>query len=328
MSRKPNYNYEKKLFCLQLKDFKSWLQKQGYAKDTVRPLTNYTGCFLDWLERENMEVNQVSYSDMMEFIKYHRKKDSIGLLNRKLGAVRKYYEWLQLLGETEKNPASGLTLKGRKTSVPHDILDREALDQLYENYHVTDEREQRNKVILGLLIYQGLTNEELHKLEPGDIKLKAGKIDIPVGKSKSRTLKLEPHQILELQEYINITRPAIMTKIQSYDRKQPFYRPGRKPDKINESQIQRQLFISMNGSTTIKNSIMHLIRALQQVNPNVKSAAQIRQSVITEWLKIKDLRTVQHMAGHRNVSTTERYQSNNLEDLEEALNLHHPLERQ
>jgi integrase/recombinase XerD len=84
----------------------------------------------------------------------------------------------------------------------------------------------------------------------------------------------------------------------------------------------------MNGSTTIKNSIMHLIRALQQVNPNVKSAAQIRQSVITEWLKIKDLRTVQHMAGHRNVSTTERYQSNNLEDLEEALNLHHPLERQ
>jgi len=326
---KPNYNYGKKPFYLQLKEFKNWLQKQGYAKDTVRPLTNYTGCFLDWLESENLETNQVSYPDMMEFIKHYQKKDSTGLLNRKLGAIRKYYEWSQLLGKAEKNPAAGIYLKGRKTSVPHDLLDREALDQLYENYHVTDEREQRNKVILGLLICQGLTNEELHKLEPDHIKLKAGKIEVPAGnKSKSRTLKLEPHQILELQEYINITRPQILTKIYSYDHQEPFYRPGRKPDRINRTRLDHQLFISMNGSTNIKNSIKHLIQALQQINEEVKSAAQIRQSVITEWLKVKDLRTVQYMAGHRYVSTTERYQSNNLEDLEEALNVHHPLERQ
>ena len=203
---------------------------------------------------------------------------------------------MQLLGEAEKTPAAGIYLKGRKTSVPHDLLDREALDQLYENYHVTDEREQRNKVILGLLICQGLTNEELHKLEPEHIKLKAGKIEIPAGK-KSKN-------------------------------KEPFYRPGRKPDQINRTRLDHQLFISMNGSTNIKNSIKHLIQALQQINEEVKSAAQIRQSVITEWLKVKDLRTVQYMAGHRYVSTTERYQSNNLEDLEEALNVHHPLERQ
>ena len=59
----------------------------------------------------------------------------------------------------------------------------------------------------------------------------------------------------------------------------------------------------------------------------MKSASQLRQREITEWLKVKDLRTVQYMAGHRYVSTTERYQSNNLEDLEEALNVHHPLEQ-
>lgn len=328
MSRKATYDYRNRGFYHKLKDFKSWMEKQGFAKDTVRPLTNYTGCFLDWLEREKKEVNQVSYPDVMEFIKYYQNKVSTGLLNRKLGAIRKYYEWLQLLGDTEKNPAAGLTLKGRKTTVPHDLLDREALEELYENYHVTDEREQRNKVILGLLIFQGLTNEELHKLEPGDIKLKAGKIDIPAGKSESRTLKLEPLQILELQEYIKITRPQILAKIYAYDPKQPFYRPGKKPDKINKEQLQRQLFISMNGSTSIKNSILHMVRVLQQINPNVKSAAQIRQSVITEWLKVKDLRTVQYMAGHKSVSTTERYQANNLEDLEEALNVHHPLERE
>ena len=325
--KKATYNYEQSPFNLQLKSFKSWMEKQGYAKDTIRPYSNYAGCFLAWLEGEQIAVTRVSYPDLMAFIKHSRKKDSTGLLNRKLGAIRKYYEWLQFEGEIEKNPASGIYLKGKKRSVPHDLLDRETLDQLNENYHVTDERAQRNKVILGLLIYQGLTTEELHKLEPEHIKLKAGKIEIPAGsKTQSRTLQLEPHQILELQEYIKITRPQLLDKILSYDHKQPFYRAGRKVNQIDKAQLQRQLLISSNGSTHIKNTLKYLIQALQRINEEVKSAAQIRQSVITEWLKVKDLRTVQYMSGHRYVSTTERYQSNNLEDLEEALNVHHPLE--
>jgi len=52
---------------------------------------------------------------------------------------------------------------------------------------------------------------------------------------------------------------------------------------------------------------------------------QIRQSVITEWLKEKNLRTVQYMAGHRYISSTERYKTSNLEDLKDALNKHHLL---
>lgn len=79
------------------------------------------------------------------------------------------------------------------------------------------------------------------------------------------------------------------------------------------------------GSVDIGLSILHLNHALRKINPKLKNAAQLRQSVITEWLKEKDLRTVQYMAGHRNVSSTERYQTNNLEDLKEALNKHHPL---
>ena len=331
--RKAVYNYEKRSFYLQLKDFESWLQQQDYAQDTVKPYSNYAGSFLAWLESEDLEADQVSYTDMMEYIKTNQNQDSTGLLNRKLGAIRKYYEWQQQEGLTEKNPASGIYLKGRKHKVPHDLLDKATLDQLYENYHVTDERTQRNKVILGLLIYQGLTTEELHKLEAYHIKLKAGKIEVPAGsKTQSRTLKLKSHQIIELQEYITITRPQILAKIFAYDGKQPFYRAGRKVEKLNKTQLQRQLLISLNGSIHLKNSLKYLIRALQQnlsasgvINPEVKSASQIRQSVITEWLKVKDLRTVQYMAGHRYVSTTERYQSNNLEDLEEALKMYHPL---
>ncbi len=66
-------------------------------------------------------------------------------------------------------------------------------------------------------------------------------------------------------------------------------------------------------------------QALRRLNTKYKNTVQLRQSVITEWLKKKELRTVQYMAGHKYVSSTERYQTSNLEDLKEALNKHHPL---
>jgi integrase/recombinase XerD len=102
-------------------------------------------------------------------------------------------------------------------------------------------------------------------------------------------------------------------------------RSGRKPDNYKAEKDIRRLFISMNSLDDIKNSLLHLNYALRKLNPKYKHAMQIRQSVITEWLKEKNLRTVQYMAGHRYISSTERYKTNNLEGLKDALNKFHPL---
>ena len=94
------------------------------------------------------------------------------------------------------------------------------------------------------------------------------------------------------------------------------------------AKLQREserLFTGRNDIENLQNTLLHLNHALRKINPKVKHAVQIRQSVITEWLKEKDLRAVQYMAGHRYVGSTERYKTNNLEDLKEALNKHHLL---
>ncbi len=73
-----------------------------------------------------------------------------------------------------------------------------------------DNRDKRNKAILGLLVYQGVTTEELHQLEPEHLKLKQGKIQISENRRRnSRTLDLQPCQILEIHEYIGKIRPKI-----------------------------------------------------------------------------------------------------------------------
>ncbi|MOA04084.1 Tyrosine recombinase XerD [compost metagenome] len=248
----------------------------------------------------SLSLEQLTYSDILDFADQLKKEGkTINNINRILLALRYYFTYLQKENRLTHNPAAGLKLKGTIRSVPHDLLTKEELEELYNRYEIKDERTHRNKVMLGLLIYQALTREELERLRPEHLKLREGKIQVPqTGRTNGRILNLEPHQILELQEYLTQIRPKIVTT--------------------------ERLFASMERKD-LKNSLLHLNHALRKLNPKLKNAVQIRQSVITEWLKEKDLRTVHYMAGHRYVSSAERYQSTSFEDLKEALSKHHPL---
>ncbi len=104
-------------------------------------------------------------------------------------------------------------------------------------------------------------------------------------------------------------------------------RPARKPDHINRELISERMFFSIGGSEILKSSMLHMFRSIHQGHPEVKNAMQIRSSVITHWLKHYNLRQVQYMAGHKYVSSTERYQMNNLDKLQGQLEKYHPLEQ-
>ncbi len=307
----------------ELEGFEYYLKEQyQHSSSSVRQHKTYAGLFHQWLEKKSMVLGQVTHTELLDYAdKLKEAGHSISYINRHFLALRYYFNHLQKENKAAHNPAAGIRLRGSVSStVPRELLSKEELSSLYESYPVKDERSRRNKIILSLLIFQGITNEDLHNLEASHMKLKEGKIYIPAGKqTNSRILKLEAEQIMELYEYIHITRPKILAEQTSTERS------GRKPKQFKEAGSIHRLFVSMNGCENFKNSLYHLNRALRKINPKLKNAGQIRQSVITEWLKEKELRTVQYMAGHRSVISTERYQTNNLEDLKDALNKHHPL---
>jgi integrase/recombinase XerD len=287
----------------QLTGFKKWLKKKNYSQSTTKQKSNYTGLFLAWLESENLQTAEVTYKDMLSFIDYcHLKSLSPKQINTMLLSVRNYYEYLKESDYTITNPAQNLRVKGEIRKQPVSLVEFTELEKLYTEYPTKTNRDKRNKVILGLLIYQGITTEELHNLQTADLNLKQGKINIAGNRRRnSRTLNLQPCQILELHEYLNQIRPKIK---------------AHKTD---------QLIISMEGKLQLKNSLHHLFRSLKKKNPNISSAKQIRTTVITHWLKTKNLREVQYMAGHRYVSSTERYQENDLENLQKNVEKYHPL---
>lgn len=287
----------------KLESFEKYLKNKVYSQSTTKQKCNYTGLFLTWLETENLQAGEVIYKDMLSFIDYCNLENlSPKQINTILLSLRNYYESLKGRDSNITNPIQNLRVKGEVRRQAISLVKYPKLELIYSNYPSENSRDKRNKIILGLFIYQGITTEELHHLQTEDLKLKQGKINIAGNRRRnSRTLELQSFQILEIHEYLIEIRPKIITKKTS------------------------QLIVSMEGKEQLKNTLHHLFRSVKKKNSNISSAKQIRTAAITHWLKTYNLREVQYMAGHKYVSSTERYQSNDLENLQKNVEKYHPL---
>ena len=158
----------------------------------------------------------------------------------------------------------------------------------------------------GLLIYQGLKSEELIKLEHNDVKLREGEIEIPGGKrSNARTLTLEACQIMDVHQYITEGRKELMRTNQESDK----------------------LFIGKAHEKNLSYTLYRLTHhQLKKIEPRLQNLEQIRASVIAKWFKSYNLREVQYMAGHRYISSTEKFLQSETEVLAEGINKYHPLQ--
>lgn len=270
--------------------FKEYLQQQGYAAKSCSIYAGAINHYLDWLKSYSIKANEVQYKDILYYLEYCSKEGCSQAKQRaQLLAIRHYYRFLMSSEQAEYNPAVKLFIK-RKKRLPHDLLKKEELEELYQQY----QGDIQSKVVLGLLIYQAVQKRELEALKATHVQLKGGRIFIPsTGKTNSRWLKLEACQILELHELLK-------------ERKE-------------------KLFFGLSGGNNLSLYLHKLYQELRKINPGLRNGKQIRQSVITHWLKGEDVRIVQEKAGHRYVSSTERYEQSNLEDLQAQLEKHHPL---
>ena len=154
------------------------------------------------------------------------------------------------------------------------------------------------------MVYQGLNTSELIRLELEDLQLYKGKVYVKSGaRSNSRTLELKPWQVIEFLEYIKEVREEIIER-----------------KKLETNRV----FIPSNKR--LGNTVYHILKKLKRVNHQVENIHQIRASVITNWLKRYNLRQVQVMAGHRYISSTEKYLQDDLESLHEIVNNFHPIQ--
>jgi integrase/recombinase XerD len=282
--------------------FEQYLQDKRYSPPTIHHYRLYAALFTDWLSQEQLTGEQATYNDVIAFMRYlNEKGKSKKMVHSQLGVLRHYFTYLISEGKREDNPAAGVYVRGIVRKLPSNLLSMEELEELYRCYQVQINVDPGKKIMLGLLVYQGLQAEEINRLEAVHIHLKEGKVFIKgTSYSNERWLPLQAHQVVELQQYLAVHR----------FREGLFLVPR---DRSNAS------------PRSLHNRMKHMIVQLQKLNPKIINANQIRNSVITFWLQRYNLRQVQYMAGHKYVSSTERYQVLNTDDLQNELQKHHPM---
>jgi site-specific recombinase XerD len=299
--------------------FTEWLQIKGYTSKTVETIIKAVAYFIVWAEKENIaDINETSHNDVIAYVQYYNIKGTgKKTIAHYIMHLKKYFDWLMSEGEINDNPCSNIKIKGIQRKVLHEILSMEELEKLYHDYttqinipgmpmQLQTLARKRNKIMLGLLVYQGLQTEEIIRLQTADIKLREGKICIAGAKrSNERTLKLASQQVFDLLDYINDTRKQIL-----------HYKKTVEP--------VPELFVNLRESERKNNLFAVLLVHLKAMNGKIKNLNQLRASVIVHWLKLYNLRKVQVMAGHRYISSTESYKANNLDDLKEDIKNYHP----
>ena len=192
--------------------FKEYLKSKQFSRKSIDSRLMIINQYWKWLEQENMEAEQVDYNDLLLFMKHCQQKGrSQKTIQHYMVVARHFYEHLLREGQVPVNPASDIEVKGVKRKMLYHILQPHELHSLYNRYNDETLKGKRNKVMLGLLVYQGLQTEELAMLETSHIKLREGKIDVPGGKrSNGRTMKLEAHQVMDMYDYVLHTRPEIL----------------------------------------------------------------------------------------------------------------------
>lgn len=138
-----------------MKSFKEYLEQKQFSESTVRIYENGVKEFLEWITKHHYQEENIRYADLMSYIKYCQKKGkSKSNIQQQLLAIRHYFNYLVKAGKIKSNPAQGVYVRGIARRLPHDRAEYDELVKLYETYPVNDIRDQRNKVVLGLLIFQ------------------------------------------------------------------------------------------------------------------------------------------------------------------------------
>jgi integrase/recombinase XerD len=297
-----------------MKHYGQYLKEQDYAKTTIDSYLIAKSRFIEWCDSKGYEAETIDYKSCLEYAKKlqrtrNGKMPSKSTVRHQIGALKIYFNYLVDENYRGDNPMESMNIRGVKRTLNHNLLEFEELEDLFYSYptrnielpsspHVA----MRDKVITGMMVYQGLNTTALKTLKMEHINLERGKIYVPsTRKTNSRELEIKSPQILSLAEYINVNREAIQNSIGCHS----------------------ETFIPQNSD---RFAVTYwLFKKLRRINHNVKDTKQIRASVITYWLQHHNIREVQYMAGHRYISSTERYVQDDLESLQEVIEMLHPI---
>jgi len=312
-----------------MEKFITYLEGKNHAKRTQEEYLKLVEKFLQWYKMDEINCTKKDILDYLTYLKNHTKQQNAAR-NNNLIALTHYFAFLYQSGQIVENPCAFLKIRGTNRKKLHKIYTPDQLDEIFDNYYLLfvrnyddshhryeKQREysvlyrERNAVITSLLFNQGLATKEVQNIELDDLDLIKATLNLRSGRRRnSRTLPLKSTQIGLFLNYIQNIRPKLLEYQTSETNKLFLALPAISYQKTKNEKIG--------------NIFPPLTRQIKTIDKQFINFFQIRTSIISFWIKTQGLRKAQHLAGHRNIQTTERYLANNLDDLTDDINKLHP----
>ena len=210
---------------------------------------------------------------------------SASSVTRSMASIKSFYAYLIKQGVVETNPAREVTTEKASKKFPQTLSNRE-VELLLQQPQLTDDKGRRDHAMLELLYATGIRVSELINLDLTDVNFQTGLLFCR-SKGKSRFIPMYQEAIRALDDYTRHVRPRLL-----------------------ETRDESALFVNMSGERMSRQGFWKIIKYYQekaQIDKDI-TPHMLRHSFAVHLLENgADLRSIQQMLGHADISSTQIY---------------------
>ena len=289
-----------------------WMEN-GLSENTLSAYRNDLSGFALWLGKRKQKLLQVNTSVVQDFLAFNydikQKRRSVARL---LSTLRRFYLYLFRENRIKADPTHLLESPKGERSLPLS-LNEQQIDDLLNSPDVTNDLGLRDRAMLELLYATGLRVSELITLQTSQISLQQGIIRV-IGKgNKERMVPVGEIALEWLMKYYQQSRPELLHKMTSKHK--------------GASQCS-EVFVTKRGKAMTRQAFWYMVKRyalIAGINTQQLSPHTLRHAFATHLLNHgADLRVVQMLLGHSDISTTQIYTHVADQRLRDMYHKHHP----
>jgi integrase/recombinase XerD len=289
----------------QIRMFEHFLEfEKRSSENTVSSYIRDVRQFADYFAKRNIrsfaEVSPIIVSEYVKALQECGKSDSTVI--RAIASLKCFYNFLLQRNEIVSNPIKSIVPPKAKRKLP-EILTNKEVDLLLAQPKSVDSKGYRDRAMLEVLYATGIRVSELVALNVTDVNLSSSFLKC-AGSAKERIIPLYPAAVRAISDYINFARSQLIV-----------------------SPNEPALFVNINGKRMTRQGFWKIIKHYQE-KANIKKEITphtLRHSFAIHLLENgADLRSIQEMLGHVDISSTQFYSNLVKQRLREVYNKYHP----
>lgn len=273
--------------------------EKGYSYHTINEYLRDIQHFVNYMN-DHFQLNDITLIEkdhVYTYLKDLRSSFKTSSADRHMVALRQFYIFLVKEKKVQKNIMSSFEMAKKEQYLP-EVLSVDEVNQLLNSVEMKDPKSARNRCMMEILYGSGLRVSEMCSLTLQNINIQKGFVKC-IGKgNKERIVPMNQQCCIYLKEYIENFRPQLCEKVTT-----------------------QYLFINQKGQPIQRDDFYHILEGIVKKSGLKKHVTPhtLRHTFATHLLENDaDLRSIQEMLGHSDISTTTIYthvsQSKTIED--------------